>query len=62
MREAQIHFEVEVLHGTLYQPLCENNAGRDALKGGSVEMTCEDRLVTCSKCRELLGFEEKVDD
>lgn len=52
-----IHAEVEVLYGTLYQPACENAAGRDALTGKPVEMTTDDAQVTCRKCLSALGYE-----
>ena len=54
-----VHFEVEVLYGTLSQPLCENNAGRDAIADmeRDVEMSPRDEEVTCRKCLKALGYE-----
>jgi hypothetical protein len=52
----RVHSEVEVLYGTLFQPLCENNAGRDAFRGRDVEMTSDERFVTCPRCLKALGY------
>ena len=51
----RVHLEIEVLYGALYQPLCENQAGRDAFDGGDVEMTTDDSRVTCRKCLRAMG-------
>jgi hypothetical protein len=52
---ATVHFEVEVLFGTLYQPACENAAGRHGDK--PVEMSPHDDEVTCRKCLKALGYD-----
>lgn len=53
---APVHSEIEVLYGALYQPLCENNAGRDAFASDrDVEMTTDDARVTCRKCLRAMG-------
>lgn len=53
-----IHYELEVLYGTIFQPLCENQAGRDAIADieREVEMTDRDEEVTCPKCLAALGY------
>lgn len=53
-----VHFEIEVLYGTLYQPACENQRGIDAFsRTGKVEMTIDPEQVTCRKCLTALGYE-----
>lgn len=54
-----IHYEVEALYDCLYQPLCENHAGRDAIADveREVEMTTDDAQVTCRRCLTALGYE-----
>ena len=54
-----VHFEVEVGYDCLYQPACENAAGRDAIAdiGRDVEMTTDEREVTCRKCLTALGYD-----
>jgi hypothetical protein len=58
-RPALVHAEVEVLFDTLYQPLCENNAGRDAFADSDkpVQLTSRDEEVTCRKCLKALGYD-----
>jgi hypothetical protein len=58
MRKA-VHYAVEVLYGTLSQPLCENQAGRDAIADAEREcsMSEDEAEVTCSKCLRALGYE-----
>lgn len=53
-----IHFEQEVLFGTLSQPLCENQADRDAIADADrdVDMTDEEGAVTCKRCLRALGY------
>jgi hypothetical protein len=53
----RVHYEVEVLYGTVYQPLCEQ--GRDAIGSSHLEceMTTDDREVTCKRCLKALGYE-----
>jgi hypothetical protein len=55
----RVHFSVEVLYGTLSQPLCENQAGRDAIADAEREcaMTDDEAEVTCAKCLRALGYE-----
>ena len=54
-----VHYECEVLYGTLAQPLCENQAGRDAIADAEREcaMTGDEAEVTCRKCLRALGFD-----
>jgi hypothetical protein len=57
---APVHFEVEVGFDCLCQPLCENQAGCDAIDDAvdnDVEMTPDERFVTCRRCLAALGFE-----
>jgi hypothetical protein len=52
-----VHFELEVLYGTVFQPLCENQDGVDAFDStDEVEMIDDEALVTCAKCRSALGL------
>lgn len=55
----RVHFAAEVLFGTVFQPACENAAGRDAIAdiGRPVEMTTDEREVTCKRCLRALGYE-----
>jgi hypothetical protein len=55
----RVHFECEVLYGTVYQPLCENNAGRDAFADADkpVSMTDDESEVTCRRCLSAMGIE-----
>jgi hypothetical protein len=53
----RLHMAVEILFDTLYQPACENAAGRDAFTGRPVEMTDDEALVTCRRCLKALGIE-----
>lgn len=55
----RIHYAQEVLYGCLAQPLCENQAGRDAIADAEreVEMTDDESEVTCRRCLKALGFE-----
>jgi hypothetical protein len=55
----RVHFECEVLYGTLSQPLCENNAGRDAFADADkpVSMTDDESEVTCRRCLSAMGIE-----
>jgi hypothetical protein len=59
MTRRVVHFEVEVGYDCLYQPACENAAGRDAIAdiGRKVEMTPDEREVTCRKCLTALGYQ-----
>ncbi|MGJ0508898.1 MAG: hypothetical protein ACR652_17580 [Methylocystis sp.] len=54
-----VHYQVEVFYDTIFQPLCENQAGRDAVADceRDVEMTDRDEEVTCKKCLKALGYE-----
>lgn len=52
-----VHYEVEVLYGCVFQPACENAAGRDAFDGPEVEMTTLDEEVTCRDCLKTLGYD-----
>ena len=51
-----IHFEQEVLYGTLFQPLCQQN--RDAFEDidDDCEMTPDPECVTCRACLAELGY------
>lgn len=53
-----VHFELEILGESLCQPLCENQRGIDAFEriGQDVEMTPDERFVTCKPCLEALGY------
>jgi hypothetical protein len=55
----RVHFSVEVLYGTLSQPLCENQAGRDAIADAEREcaMTDDEAEVTCRRCLSAMGIE-----
>jgi hypothetical protein len=55
----RVHFECEVLYGTISQPLCENQAGRDAIADAAkpVAMTDDEAEVTCRRCLTVLGYE-----
>ena len=54
----RVHFEIEVGYDCLYQPACENAAGRDALADidKPVEMTIYEHEVTCKRCLKALGL------
>jgi len=56
---APVHYELEVGYGCLYQPLCENQRGVDALANldDDVEMTPDEAQVTCRHCLHALGYE-----
>ena len=53
----RVHFEQEVLYGCVSQPLCEQ--GRDAIADAEreVDMTDDEREVTCRRCLKALGYE-----
>jgi hypothetical protein len=53
----RLHMAVEILFETLYQPACENAAGRDAFTGRPVEMTDDETQVTCKRCLKAIGIE-----
>lgn len=55
-RTKRVHASVEILFDTLFQPLCENQRGRDAFRGGDVEMTGDESQVTCRPCLRALGY------
>jgi hypothetical protein len=59
---APVHFEIEVGYGCLYQPACENAAGRDAIADleRDVEMTPIEAEVSCRRCLKALGYELQV--
>jgi hypothetical protein len=54
----RVHFECEVLYGTISQPLCQNQAGRDAIADAAkpVAMTDDEAEVTCKRCLKALGY------
>jgi hypothetical protein len=55
---APVHLEIEVLYEALFQPLCENAAGRDAFESDDdVGMTTDPTYVTCRKCLLAMGYE-----
>jgi hypothetical protein len=60
----RVHFELEILYGTLCQPLCENQSGRDAIADAnrSVEMSVDPAEVTCRSCLAALGYEATAPD
>jgi hypothetical protein len=55
----RVHFECEVLFGTVVQPLCENQTGRDAILDAAKPalMTDDEAEVTCRRCLKALGYE-----
>jgi hypothetical protein len=55
----RVHYEVEVGYDSLYQPACENAAGRDAIADVEkpVEMTADEAEVTCRRCLKALGYD-----
>jgi hypothetical protein len=54
----RVHYAVEVFYDCVSAPLCENNAGRDAISDAErdVEMTDRDEDVTCRRCLKALGY------
>jgi len=55
-----VHYELEVGYDCLYQPLCENQRGRDAIADidrGDFEGTTDETQVTCRSCLKALGYE-----
>jgi hypothetical protein len=59
MTRRVVHYQVEIFHGTLAAPLCENQAGRDAIADAEREcsMSDDEAEVTCAKCFRALGYE-----
>jgi hypothetical protein len=57
IRTEPVHYEIEVLYGALFQPLCENNGNIDAFdRRDDVEMTDNDAEVTCRHCLSAMGY------
>lgn len=61
---ALIHYEIEILRDTLYQPLCENRSGVDAFDDldSEIEMTTDELQVTCPRCCSYLGIPARFDE
>lgn len=59
MTRRVVHYQLEVGYECLYQPACQNAAGRDAITDidRDVEMTTDDARVTCKRCLKALGYE-----
>jgi hypothetical protein len=55
----RVHYAVEVLYDCVSAPLCQNNAGRDAIADAEreVEMTIYEEEVSCKRCLKALGYD-----
>lgn len=57
-----VHYELEIMADTLFQPLCENQRGIDAFAyTGDVKMSADDADVTCTDCLRALGYDVAPD-